>query len=41
MRMMNSVMLMSLRGHIIKSLVEHSNEFDFDLIGDYWRALDK
>lgn len=41
MTMMISVMLMLLRGRIIKSLVECSNEIDFDLIGDYWRALDK
>lgn len=34
MTMMISVMLMLLRGRIIKSLVEGNNEIDFDLIGD-------
>lgn len=28
------------RGHILKSLIEHSSEIDFDLTGDSWRALD-
>lgn len=33
--------MMLLKGHVIKSLVEHTKESDFDLIGDYWRALDR
>lgn len=41
MRMMNLVLLVFLRGHIIKILVERSNEIDFALIGGCWRALDK
>lgn len=33
--------MMLLKGRVMKSLVEHTKEFDFDLIGDYWRALDR